>query len=107
MCSDSNIALPVHGSSYHQLCLGLCPPYSVLDPLQPTELTGDGSGLAETLHPFIGPCQPLETRALAWWYLALACSPQAPLSYQTFTICSQGSAVCLVGIPACVLKGKD
>lgn len=99
--------LSVRGSSYHQLCLGLCPPDTVLDPLQPRELTGDWSGLAETLNPFIGPCHPLETMALAWWYLALACSPQAPPSYQTFTICSQGSALSLVGIPACVLTGKD
>ena len=44
---------------------------------------------------------------LAWWYLVLACPPQALPSYQAITIPSLDFVLCLVGIPAHGLKGKD
>lgn len=81
MHSDSNIGL----GAWEQLLSptvswSLCP-NTLLDILQPRELTGGWNGLSQNLHLFIDPFHFLEPMALVWWYLNLACSLWAPSSY--------------------------
>ena len=66
MHSDSNVALGAWEQLLSSAVSWSLSPNTLLDILQPRELTGGWNGLSQILPPFLDPFHFLEPMALVW-----------------------------------------